>query len=95
MSETPLKGYNKFNTITLTDKIHKNMGEAATYRKRTQRKTTSVLANPESIMNITTPLIDNNLSLPKIKTHRKQRKHGAFLQSWLDEALGSPDPFAK
>lgn len=35
MSETPLKGYNKFNTITLTDKIHKNMGEAATYRKRT------------------------------------------------------------
>lgn len=79
MSETPLKGFTKYQTINFDER--NNKGLASTSYRLTQRKSNSVLANPESLMSTTIPniTIDHNLSLPKINKKKKEKKQGTFL----------------
>lgn len=46
MSQTPIKGMNKFHTISMEEKFSKNGFATTTAYRLTQRKSNSVLANP-------------------------------------------------
>ena len=54
------------------------------------------MLNPEtSFLSTTinlTPRLERDVSLPRITEKKKKKKQGTFLESWLDEALGSADP---
>lgn len=66
----------KFQTISLTNKIHRS-NLSTTANKFTERKSNSVLANPENNLGaaLSVSVLDNDLTLPKIKA----KKRGSFL----------------
>lgn len=79
MSQTPIKGMSKFHTISVEDSLNKNGFTATTAYRLTQRKSKSVLANPENLSTTLISIDHPNLSLPKINKKKKEKKQGTFL----------------
>ena len=95
MKDSPRLSFSRFQTVTFTEKTNKNKDFQTPRPNRKLNR--SGLLNPESalshIPNLNMTIHhDRDVSLPAISSDKKKRKRGTFLESWLDEALGSADP---